>query len=181
MDSFTDDSTLAVAGSTGTAVRKRNQHASKSEAEKEKPLSKEKEIALAGIECAMERLKKPPPATDEFHVFGMYVASELRSLKDPVYAKASQRKMNRLLLDIMDSATVLDLLCCFIHSFTDINYYQYRLFNLLTSLWVQMECFRCLTQTYCLYVNAMRMSSQIINQAFFVHLYDRFSFFGITY
>lgn len=118
MDSF-DDTTTAN-GSTGIAVRKRKQSTSKSEAENDKSMSKEKQVALAGIEYAMERLKKQPPATaDEFHVFGMYVASELRSLKDPAYAKASQRKLNKLLLDIMENAPVLNLLYCisFIHSY----------------------------------------------------------------
>lgn len=120
LDSCTDDAATA-SGSTGIAVRKRKQNTSKNEAEKDKPMSKEKEMAIAGIECAMERLKKPPPATDEFHVFGLYVASELRSLKDPAYAKESQRKLNKLLLDIMESASVLRLLYCSIHSFTDID------------------------------------------------------------
>lgn len=121
LDSFTDDTATTASGSTGIAER-RKRSTSKNTAEKDKPMSMEKEIALAGIECAMERLKKPPPATDEFYVFGTYVASELRSLKDPAYAKASQRKLNRLLLDIMENAPVLNLPYYFIYSFTDIIY-----------------------------------------------------------
>lgn len=102
MDSFTDHS-ATPSYSSGVAVCKQKSIAAKSEAEVEN------KIALAGIECAMERLKnfqQPNPPVDDFHIFGMFVASELRLLKDPAYAKTGQRKINRLFLDIMENEPV---------------------------------------------------------------------------
>lgn len=86
MDSFTDDSAVPTpCGSSGVAVRKRKSNVDKSAAEANASTkSKEREIAMAEIACAMEQLKKcqqPSTLNDDFHVFGMFVASELRTPK----------------------------------------------------------------------------------------------------
>lgn len=70
---------------------------------------KEREIALAGIECAMERLKqcnRPSQPIDDFEIFAKFIATQLRSLKDPEYAKTTQRKLQRVLLQCMDDEPV---------------------------------------------------------------------------
>lgn len=68
-----------------------------------------KKVALAGIECALSKLSQCQPtntSADDFHVFAMYVATELRSLKNVAYAKAGQRKLTKLLMEIMDNEPV---------------------------------------------------------------------------
>lgn len=110
MDSFTDDSAVPSC-SSGVAVRKRKSVVDKSAADANVSIkSKEREIAMAGIQCAMKQLEKcktPSSVNDDFHTFGMFIASELRSLKDLAYAKASQRKLNKVLLDIMEDEPVI--------------------------------------------------------------------------
>lgn len=106
MDSFSDCS-LTPSGSSGIPVRNRKSTAAKFVNEADTiARNKGRELALAGIERAMEHLQQPTTRGDEFHTFGMYVASELRSIKDTAYAKAGQRQLNKVLLEIMEKEPV---------------------------------------------------------------------------
>lgn len=67
---------------------------------------KEKEVAFAGLECAIKQLQHPPQRTDDFQIFANYIASELRKIKIPAYAQATQRELIKLLLDRMENEPV---------------------------------------------------------------------------
>lgn len=71
----------------------------------------------------MERLKQcqqPSTSADEYHTFGMFVAAELRSIKDKAYAKAGQRKLNKVLLQIMEDEPVNHLVFSSIYIFSNV-------------------------------------------------------------
>lgn len=60
-----------------------------------------RQIAIKAMNTAMEIINQEP-ASDEFQVFGNFIASELRKIPDINNARRIQRKMQRVLLDYMD-------------------------------------------------------------------------------
>lgn len=93
-------SVMTLSGSSGVALRRR---AAKRDAQSEIK-EKQKEIVFSGIECALRQLseiKKLNENVDEFHTFGMYVASVLRSIGSKEYARQAKIRLNQLLLEIM--------------------------------------------------------------------------------
>lgn len=106
-------------GSSAVPTRKRRSIAYTPDPEAEFK-KKEREVVFKTIESAMERLNalpSPNKIEDDFDLFGKFVASELRSLKDPVYAKSGQRQLNKLLLNIMENEPVQSI------SFLYVNYF----------------------------------------------------------
>lgn len=103
-----DDSFNAESITPSSSIAKASSHKRKSrDVIKSSEADQNKRIARSGIEYVVNRLKNSRHVIDEprddFHAFGMYVASELRMLNNRDYAKASQLKLNRLLLEIIEN------------------------------------------------------------------------------
>lgn len=60
-----------------------------------------RQIAIKAMNTAKEKINQEP-ASDEFQIFGNFIASELRKIPDINNARRIQRKMLRVLLDYMD-------------------------------------------------------------------------------
>lgn len=109
MDSIPSSVSATPSGSSGAAMRKRKLQAAKVDPIEELDAAakyKEKEVAFAGLECAIKQLQHPPQRTDDFQIFANYIASELRKIKIPAYAQATQRELIKLLLDRMENEPV---------------------------------------------------------------------------
>lgn len=61
-----------------------------------------------------DTLQHPSQPADDFKIFATFVATELRKIKDPAYAQATQRQMLKLLLERMENepATSCDHCSC---------------------------------------------------------------------
>lgn len=68
-----------------------------------------RELAYSGLQCAMkqiERIAMKPAVVDDFQTFANFIASELRKIKDPAYAQATQRQLQKVLLQRMEEEPV---------------------------------------------------------------------------
>lgn len=69
-----------------------------------------RDLAYSGLQCAMKQVEriamKPAVVIDDFQIFANFIASELRKIKDPTYAQATQRQLQKLLLQRMEEEPV---------------------------------------------------------------------------
>lgn len=61
-----------------------------------------RQIAIKAMNAAIEKINQEP-TSDEFRIFGNFIACELRKIPDINNARRIQRKMQRVMLDEMDA------------------------------------------------------------------------------
>lgn len=84
--------------SPGCPLQKRKSIATTESLVTDNPTQKRRSLGLGG-----DKMQQSSQSSDDFKIFATFVASELRKIKDPAYAQATQRQMLKLLLERMEN------------------------------------------------------------------------------